>query len=108
MHSDVIDYRKHEDAGIEFLIKKLQYLNFTRQVLAPSPGESEDFDDSAVQMTIDLGFGLAGGKEPSYSDWIEPPEDIDRGMKVFTETEFVQSLLHLPAVTIGVNVGHCG
>ena len=106
--SEPTDLRKRGDDDLKFADHELQYLDFTRQVFAAGEDEEAEFDDSAVQMSITLGFGPADGKEPSSNQWIHTPDDIDSGKMGFVDTPFVQSLLSVPAKSVAITVGLCG
>jgi hypothetical protein len=86
----------------------VKYLNFTRQVFATSDEDEEEFDDSAVQMSITLGYDATDGTEPDSNLWISSPNGIESGKQEFSEIPYVQSLLSRPAKHVSINVGHCG
>lgn len=88
------DLRHVTDIDLKFAEQAVRYLDFTRQVFALNGGE--DFDDSAVQMSITLGFGLADGCEPLSNTWVPTPAGIDKGKAELWGTPFAQSLLSLP------------
>jgi hypothetical protein len=94
------------DDDLNFAEQDLQYLDFTRQVFAAGDDEDADFDDSAVHMSILLGFARADGSEPMSNQWIETPDDIAQGTKAFLAVAFVQSLIGLPARSVSITVGH--
>jgi hypothetical protein len=106
--SEPTDLRKLRDNDLKFADQEQKYLDFTRQVFAAGEDEEADFDDSAVQMSITLGFGTADGSEPSSNQWIHTPDDIASGKERFASTPFVQSLLFLPATSVAITVGLCG
>jgi len=68
----------------------------------------DDFDDSAVQMSITLGFDVADGDEPSSNLLVDTPEGIDRGKEDFCTIPFVHSLLRVPPRSVAITVGYCG
>lgn len=102
------DLRSRGDEDLKFADANVQYLDFTRQVMAAGVDEEAEFDDAAVQMSITLGFALAAGNEPNANLWINTPDDIDSGTASFVGTPFVASHLSVPAKTIAISVGFCG
>lgn len=102
------DLRHVTDDNLKFAEQAVRYLDFTRQVFAHDVNGGEDFDDSAVQMGITLGFGLADGCEPLSNTWVPTPAGIDKGKAELCGTPFAQSLIGLPPQTVTITVGYCG
>lgn len=102
------DLRTLGDEDLVFADQEVKYLNVTRQVFATGEHGEAEFDDSAVQMSITIGFALADGNEPGANLWIHSPDDIDGGKKKLSSTPFVQSFLTVPALTVAITVGHYG
>ncbi len=102
------DLRRLADKDLRFAEQELQYLDVTRQVFAAGEDEDAEFDDSAVQMSISLGFGPADGSEPMSNLWIHTPQEIASVVKKYANTPFVLSLLNRPAATVTIVVGLCG
>lgn len=106
--SEPTDLRNRGDEDLKFVEQEVQYLDFTRQVFTAGDDEEADFDDSAVQMSITLGYGPADGDEPGSNHWIHTPDDIDSGKAEFVGTPFVKSLISAPAKSVAITVGLCG
>lgn len=101
------DLRKTGCEDLRFMQNAVKYLDFARQVFAGREA-GEEFDDTAVQMSIMLGFGPEAGDEPQSNQWIGTPDDIDRAKQQYLDTPFVRSLMNLPAQSIAITVSHCG
>ncbi len=82
-----VDLRNYSEEII-FSDKDYIYLDFTRQIFAPEKSD-EEFDDVAVQMSIQLIYGLAKGDEPNSNLWIESINDIDHKLIIYFETPFI-------------------
>ena len=106
--SEPTDLRSLGDKDVKFADQEVRYLDFTRQVFAPGDDPDADFDDSAVQMSITLGYEPADGKERGSNLWIKTPTEIDSGKNEFCAVSFVQSLLRLPARRVAITAGYCG
>ena len=102
------DLRDLGDDDVTFADADVQYLDFTRQVFIESDVEDEDFDDGAVQMSVTLGFSPADGSEPNSNQWINSPDEVESGRRLFLGQPFVQSLIDAPARSIAITVGYCG
>jgi hypothetical protein len=103
-----LDLRNASDAEIAFEKLERQYIDFTRQVFVAGDDEDVDFDDSAVQLSITLVYGLATGDEPSSNQWIANPRRIDSEIAKFTIYPFVQKLFATPTSRLVATVQHCG
>jgi len=106
--SEPTDLRQVRDGDLKFADQEVRYLDFTRQVFAHGENEGDDFDDSAVQMSITLGFDVADGDEPSSNLWVDTPEGIDKGKEDLCTIPFVHSLLRVPPRSVAITVGYCG
>jgi hypothetical protein len=102
------DLRERSDDDLTFADQEVCYLDFTRQIFVAGEDEEVEFDDVAIQMSISLGFQPADGNEPMSNLWIQTPDDLDKGVAEFKDTQFVQSHLRLPAQTITITIDHCG
>ncbi len=105
--SEPTDLRQGWDEP-KFTDAEISYLNFTRQVFAQGEDEDEEFDDSAVHMSITLGFEPADGSEENSNEWIHNPGDLDRGKQKFIASPFVQSRLNTPTKSIAISIDYCG
>ena len=102
------DLRAVSDGNIQFMEKRYQYLDFTRQVFANNEEKSLEFNDVAVQMSITLCYEPSIGSEPNSNLWIDMPDEIERGLSQYRATPFVGILLGIPAWRATVTVDHCG
>lgn len=90
---------EHESASpVAFDSKNLMYLDFTRQVVASPIGDDDDdeeFEDTAVQMSLTLVYGAGGHKNESGNLWIASPKRMDHDLKKFAANPFVSAILEL-------------
>jgi hypothetical protein len=81
---------------VEFDCKDLAYLDVTRQVLAAGEDESEELDDSAIQMSLTLIYGPGGHEKESGNLWISLLSRMNQDLKQFVgNNPFVMSMLDL-------------
>jgi hypothetical protein len=106
--SEPTDLRNLSDDDLQFADHELRYLNFTRQVFAAAEEQDAEFDDSAVHMSITLGFDAANGTERASNLWIHTPDGIESGKQQFRGTPFVHSLLNVTPQSVTITVGLCG
>ena len=100
------DLRRGKGRKVAFEEQRFQFLDFTRQVC---PDEDEDqFDDSAVQMSITLYYQRATGKEPESNVWIRKPKEIDGVLAKYKKVAYAKSLLELSSTRTSITVDHCG
>lgn len=108
LFSEPTDLRQAAYDDLRFAEQPVQYLDFTRQVLSADANGDGDFDDSAVQMSITLGFDLADGGEPSSHIWVHTPSGLDEGRAELLGVPFVKALLGVAPRSISITVGFCG
>lgn len=105
--AEPVDLRKMDVGALKFAQQDRYYLDFTRQVFAPESPDDE-FDDYAVQLSIQLTFGPAEGRVGHSNLWIATPDQVDAGKTRFVADPFVQARLHVPAEAMTVTAGLCG
>jgi hypothetical protein len=103
-----IDLRNASDNDISFEKTEQKFLDITRQIFAVGDDEVEDFDESAIQLSMTLFYGPALDDDPSSHKWIEEPNGIERGIKAFKSVPFVQQLLDIKASRLVATVDFCG
>jgi hypothetical protein len=101
------DLRVMERDDVVFEDQQRQFLDFTRQVFRADE-DDDQFDDSAVQMSITLFYQRATGKEPNSNVWIREPKDIDQVTAKYKQVAYVRSLLALSSTRVSITVDHCG
>ncbi len=106
--SEPTDFRRSENADYEFDGLEAQYLDFTRQVFVAGADDDEDFDESAIQMSITLIYGPADGKEQSGNVWIASPPRVDHDLKKHAAAPLVAQLINMPPSRIIATVDVCG
>ena len=106
--SEPTDFRKPSSADYEFDGREAQYLDFTRQVFIAANGGGEDFDESAIQMSITLIYGPATGKEQSVNVWIATPSRLELDLIKHAAVPLVAQLIDLSPSRIIATVDVCG
>jgi hypothetical protein len=101
------DIRGFADTDLRFASAQFRYLNLTRQVNVAT-GDEDEFDDSAVQMSVSLLYEQVDGREPGGNLWIAAPQEVDERLREFEAVPFVAARLSRPAARVVVTVGHCG
>ena len=96
-----------EDGFFKHDLKKLQYLNFTRQVFAIND-ESDTFDDLAVQLSTTLIYGVPAVDEKSSNIWISTPEQSDAVINQYLTNALVAQLIDTRPTRILTTVENCG
>lgn len=104
---EATDIRGWPDSRCIFDPHSYRYIDITRQVFATGGDAAVEFDDVAVQMSFTLAFGQANGSEPSSTEWIASPAEIQSVMGKFM-TPYVQSLMDTPAAIVSIRVFNCG
>ena len=82
------------------------YLDFTRQVNPEN--EDDDFDDSAIQMSVTLFYEPATGDESMDNQWICSPQELDEGIEKLRKDTFVAKVLSAKPSRIIAFVDNCG
>lgn len=106
--SEPTDFLGSEGADYEFDGVEAQYLDFTRQVFVAGDDDDEEFDESAIQMSITLIYGPATGREQAGNVWIASPPRIDHDLKKHAAAPLVAQLINLPPSRIIATVDVCG
>jgi len=101
-----VDLRKFPD-NLVFSTEEYKILDFTRQVFAPER-EDEEFDDIAIQMSIQLIYGLSTGDEPNSNIWIENLKEVNQKKISYFETQFVIERKLEKINKIIASVDNCG
>ena len=96
-----------EDGFFKYDLKKLQYLNFTRQVLATTD-DSAEFDDFALQLSTTLIYGVPTVDEKSGNIWISTPEESDAVIDQYLTNALVAQLINTRPTRILTTVENCG
>lgn len=107
------DLRESEGGELSFESADSLYLDFTRQVFTGGDEEDEhegddDFDDSAIQMSLTLVYGPAKPKTKSGNIWISAPDGIDTDLKKYVAQPLVAELLNAAPTRYVATVGDCG
>jgi hypothetical protein len=106
--SEPTDFRSPESADYEFDGVESKYLDFTRQVFVAGDEGDEDFDESAIQMSITLIYGPASGKEQAGNVWIATPSRVEHDLKKHAAAPLVTELIKLQPSRIVATVDVCG
>lgn len=106
--SEPTDFRTSESADYEFDGVESKYLDFTRQVFVAGDEDDEDFDESAIQMSITLIYGPANGKEQAGNVWIATPSRVEHDLKKHAAAPLVTELINMPPTRIIATVDVCG
>lgn len=106
--SEPTDFRGIEDADYVFDGVESQYLDFTRQIFVASHEDHEDFDESAIQMSITLIYGPANGQEQSGNVWIASPARLDQDLKKHAGNPLVSQLINEQPSRMIATIDVCG
>jgi hypothetical protein len=105
--SEPTDLRRVADGGVRSTSQKQTYIDVTRQIHARTEDE-EEFDDSAVQLSVTLCYGPSSGNEPGSNMWIGSPNDLGPGLVAFRAVAFVRPLLSVTPTRTVITAGLCG
>lgn len=101
-----MDFRKYPYLKKKYEESERKYLDFTRQVYLS--GKNDDFDGSAIQMSMTLIYEQALGDEPSSNQWFKNPSNFALELQQYKAVPFVHSLFNSTVSRLNAKVNFCG